>query len=70
MVPTHSKIVDKNIKSGNLYVVNNKPCLVLEVTSHDSIFERRVLIRWAHEQQSYWIQYRILNDLVSDHEDR
>ena len=70
MIPRQKKAKDKKILAGDLYNINGKLCLVLRVTHHKNLWDRKVLIRWTHQEENYWIRYEILNDIVSDYEKR
>ena len=53
-----------SVKVGDLIAFGGKSCLILEISGHKKQWQRRVLLQWVGEPQTYWISYNIVNETV------
>jgi hypothetical protein len=51
-------------KVGDLLMVGNRLCLVLEILEHEDEWKKRALVQWAGETETYWINYNTFLDLI------
>ena len=59
----------KPLKTGDLLNIRDKLCLVLKISKHKQTWQRKVMIQWVHNGDTYWISYQILNDLIKEKRD-
>ena len=44
-----------DFKVGDLVEAGKRLCLIEKISKHKKKMQRKVLVRWVGEQQSYWI---------------
>ena len=53
-----------NFKVGDLVEVGKRLCLIEKISKHKKESQRKVLVRWVGEKQSYWIGCNIFLELI------
>ena len=56
-------IPDKQYQVGDLVEVGSRLCLVLASTDNEEPLQKRVLVQWLGEKDTYWINYNTFIEL-------
>ena len=66
MIPIENNKSNIDIKVGDLYLVKDRLCLVLDLFESEDRWRKRVLIRWADAENVYWINHSIFCDMIRE----
>ena len=69
MIPNTNYKSLTDVKVGELYLVRDRLCLVLEISENKVKWQRRVLMRWVDSEDKYWVSYYIFSELVKEPSD-